>query len=216
MAASYVAALRAAQPKGPYRLGGWSIGGVLAYEMARQLRESGDEVEFLALFDSLAPVRSRGEGQEIEEIDDSVLLAGLARDLAGLSGRPVTLAPAELTGLDPEAGLARVIERVREAGALPVGVTAEQIGRLWRVFRANVRAVRAYTPRPAAGSGPGTTLFVTHDNPERDSLGADLGWRKLVGGGLAVRELSGDHYSLLREPVVKELADGLSRRLEAL
>ncbi|HEV7515840.1 MAG TPA: amino acid adenylation domain-containing protein, partial [Thermoanaerobaculia bacterium] len=100
MAASYVAAVKAAQPEGPYRLGGWSIGGVLAYEMARQLRESGAEVELLALFDSLAPVRSRGEGTEnIEEIDDSVLLAGLARDLAGLSGRPVALAPAELLGL---------------------------------------------------------------------------------------------------------------------
>jgi amino acid adenylation domain-containing protein len=221
MAATYVAALREAQPRGPYRLGGWSIGGVLAYAMAHELRGSGEEVELLALFDSLAPVRSRGEGslgdhEAPEAIDDALLLAGLARDLAGLSGRPVALAPAELAGLDPEAGLARVIERVREAGALPAGVSAEQIGRLWRVFRANVRAVRAYRPSPVPAATTGIALFVTHGNPERDSLGADLGWGKLVGGGLAVSELSGDHYSLLREPVVRELADGLSRRLEAL
>ncbi len=217
MAATYVAALREAQPRGPYRLGGWSIGGVLAYAMAQELRQGGEEVELLALFDSLAPVLSRGEERaEIVEIDDSLLLAGLARDLAGLSGRPVTLAPAELAGLDPEVGLARVIERVREAGALPAGVTAEQIGRLWRVFRANVRAVRAYRPAPVPAGTTEVALFVTHGNPERDSLGADLGWGKLVGGGLAVSELSGDHYSLLREPVVQELADGLLRRLEAL
>jgi amino acid adenylation domain-containing protein len=221
MAATYVAALREVQPRGPYRLGGWSIGGVLAYAMAQKLRQGGEEVELLALFDSLAPVRSRGEGSagdpvEPEQIDDALLLAGLARDLAGLAGRPVALAPAELAGLDPEAGLARVIERVREAGALPAGVSAEQIGRLWRVFRANVRAVRAYRPAPVPAATTGIALFVTHGNPERDSLGADLGWGKLAGGGLAVSELSGDHYSLLREPVVQELADGLSRRLDAL
>ena len=222
MAASYVAAIRAAQPRGPYRLGGWSIGGVIAYEMAHQLRNAGEEVELLALFDSLAPVRSRGEesgfgsaGETAEptaEPDDALLLAGLARDLGGLSGRPVAIAPAELAGLDPEAGLARVIERVRAAGALPAGLSAEQIGRLWRVFRANVRAVRAYTPRPAAGR---TAIFVTLGNPERDSLGADLGWGRLVGGALAVSDLPGDHYSLLREPDVQELADRLRRWLEA-
>jgi amino acid adenylation domain-containing protein len=222
MAASYVAAIRAAQPRGPYRLGGWSIGGVIAYEMAHQLRNAGEEVELLALFDSLAPVRSRGlesAGETAEptveptvEPDDALLLAGLARDLGGLSGRPVTIAPAELAGLDPEAGLARVIERVRAAGALPPGFSAEQIGRLWRVFRANVRAVRAYTPRPAAGR---TALFVTLGNPERDSLGTDLGWGRLVGDGLAVSDLPGDHYSLLREPGVQELADRLRQWLEA-
>jgi len=94
----------------------------------------------------------------------------------------------------------------------PAGFPAEQIGRLWRVFRANVRAVRAYTPRPAAGR---TALFVTLGNPERDSLGTDLGWGRLVGGDLAVSELPGDHYSLLREPGVEELADRLRQCLEA-
>ncbi|RKG86206.1 condensation domain-containing protein, partial [Corallococcus terminator] len=51
MAALYVDALRAVQPKGPYRLGGWSMGGVVAYEMARQLQARGEAVELLALID---------------------------------------------------------------------------------------------------------------------------------------------------------------------
>jgi thioesterase domain-containing protein len=210
MAASYVAAVKAAQPEGPYRLGGWSIGGVIAYEMAQQLRASGDEVALLALLDSLAPARSRGE--EVEAIDEALLLAGLARDLGGLSGRPVALDPAELSGLDPEAGLARVVERVRAAGALPAGLGEEPIGRLWRVFRANVRAVRAYAPEPYPGE---VLLFVTFGNPERGSLGADLGWGRLAGGGLTAGDLPGDHYSLLREPGVEALAARLGRQLAA-
>ncbi|HEV7514934.1 MAG TPA: thioesterase domain-containing protein, partial [Thermoanaerobaculia bacterium] len=213
MAASYVAAVKAAQPEGPYRLGGWSIGGVIAYEMAQQLRASGDEVALLALLDSLAPARSRmPEETEIEEIDESLLLAGLARDLGGLSGRPVALDPAELSGLDPEAGLARVVERVRAAGALPAGLGEEQIGRLWRVFRANVRAVRAYAPAPYAGEA---VLFVTAENPERGRLGRALGWERLMDGRLAIRQLPGDHYSLLRGPGVEELASTLTQPLWA-
>ncbi|MEA2692693.1 MAG: hypothetical protein QOJ16_2080, partial [Acidobacteriota bacterium] len=210
MAASYVAAVQAAQPAGPYRLGGWSIGGVIAYEMARQLREGGHDVELLALLDSLAPVRSRmSEGTPIEEIDEALLLAGLARDLGGLAGRPFALDPAELAGLAPEAGLAQVVERALAAGALPAGLGEEQVGRLWRVFRANVRAVRAYLPHPYPG---GVLLLVTLGNPERGSLGADLGWGRLVGSGLAAYDLAGDHYSLLREPGVEELAARLMKR----
>jgi amino acid adenylation domain-containing protein len=55
LAAGHVTALRAAQPEGPYHLAGWSFGGVVAFEIARQLREAGAEVAKLALVDSRAP-----------------------------------------------------------------------------------------------------------------------------------------------------------------
>lgn len=52
LAASYVRLVRAAQPRGPYRLLGYSIGGAIAYEMARRLRREGDEVALLGLVDT--------------------------------------------------------------------------------------------------------------------------------------------------------------------
>jgi thioesterase domain-containing protein len=55
MAAAYVEEVRTVQPHGPYRLGGDCLGGVLAYEMAQQLRDSGEEVEIVAMFDSFHP-----------------------------------------------------------------------------------------------------------------------------------------------------------------
>ena len=57
MAATYLEALLAVQPEGPYLLGGWSIGGAIAWEMAQRLRREGKEVELLVLLDSLAPAR---------------------------------------------------------------------------------------------------------------------------------------------------------------
>ncbi|WP_394849971.1 amino acid adenylation domain-containing protein [Pendulispora brunnea] len=52
MAAAYLADLRRAQPKGPYHLGGWSMGGVVAFEMAQQLLAAGETVASLVLLDS--------------------------------------------------------------------------------------------------------------------------------------------------------------------
>jgi thioesterase domain-containing protein/acyl carrier protein len=55
MAANYVREIRSVQPRGPYHLGGDCLGGVLAYEMAQQLRAGGDEVAIVAMFDSFHP-----------------------------------------------------------------------------------------------------------------------------------------------------------------
>ncbi|MEU0793713.1 acyltransferase domain-containing protein [Amycolatopsis sp. NPDC005961] len=51
-----VASLREVQPSGPYRLGGWAAGGVLAFETARRLAASGERVDVVVLFDSEAPL----------------------------------------------------------------------------------------------------------------------------------------------------------------
>jgi thioesterase domain-containing protein len=55
MAATYLDAIRAVRPSGPYFLAGHSFGGEVAFEMARQLQERGEEVGLLALIDSHAP-----------------------------------------------------------------------------------------------------------------------------------------------------------------
>jgi polyketide synthase PksN len=55
LAALYVAAIRTVQPRGPYHLGGWSMGGVIACEMAQQLCADGEHVATLSLIDSYTP-----------------------------------------------------------------------------------------------------------------------------------------------------------------
>ena len=65
MAADYCSAIRAVQPHGPYRLCGWSTGGVIAFETARQLLDAGDEVALVALLDAAIP----GPDQNLGESD---------------------------------------------------------------------------------------------------------------------------------------------------
>ncbi|HVJ88924.1 MAG TPA: amino acid adenylation domain-containing protein [Labilithrix sp.] len=55
MARAYIADMKRVQPQGPYRIGGWSMGGVIAWEMARQLEESGETTDRLVLLDAHAP-----------------------------------------------------------------------------------------------------------------------------------------------------------------
>ncbi|HKV06686.1 MAG TPA: amino acid adenylation domain-containing protein [Thermoanaerobaculia bacterium] len=86
MASAYLEEILAARPTGPYPLLGWSLGGSIAFEMARQLGERGQEVPLLVLVDALAPGTLPAES--FAEADDDELLAGIAGDLSGLALPP--------------------------------------------------------------------------------------------------------------------------------
>src|SRR6185295_43164 len=103
MAERYLEALRAVQPEGPYRLGGWSMGGIVAFEMARQLAAQSEEVEQVVLLD----VAAAGLGGEA---DESTVLAWFARDLAGLLGQPL---PAGLGDIPAGASLTEAFGRAQ-------------------------------------------------------------------------------------------------------
>jgi amino acid adenylation domain-containing protein len=121
MAARYVEAVRAVRPEGPYLLGGWSMGGLIAYEMAQQLRAQGQEVALLALIDRAA------FDAEPQARDDAVLQSWFEQTIESVRGQ------AEATG-----------------GELwSFGPTMYH--RLFQVYKNNHRAVEQYAPRPYAG-----------------------------------------------------------------
>ena len=91
MAANYLRELRRIQPEGPYRLGGWSLGGLIAFEMARQLTLDGETPELVALIDTVPPSLTSGPVPTEDE-----LAASFTRDLARLPGQEVTISPEDL------------------------------------------------------------------------------------------------------------------------
>jgi thioesterase domain-containing protein/acyl carrier protein len=202
MAAHYSGLIRTAQAEGPYLLGGWSIGGVVAFEIARQLRDQGEEVTLLALIDSHAP-----DGSDQELPDDLTLLAGLAMDL-GLRLDRLPIDREHLQRLAPDDRLAYLLEEAKQARAVPPDLELAQLRRLFDVYRSNARAVMTYCPRPY--SGP-VTLFAARDR--REGIEASLGWSTLAAQGLAVHEVSGDHLSIVREPNVGAVAGEIARVL---
>jgi amino acid adenylation domain-containing protein/non-ribosomal peptide synthase protein (TIGR01720 family) len=206
MARRYVEQVRAVQPEGPYLLGGWSLGGAVAFEMARELRRQGQEVALLALLDSFAPVESPPP-----EPDEATLLAGFAADLARSAGREVFLTPESFAGLTNEERLRTLWTRAREARLLPSGAGLEELRALLEVARANLRAVARYNPPPYEGR---VVLLRARDARRGAEVEPTHGWARLVSSGLSVEDVPGDHHGVLRAPHVGELAERLERWLQ--
>jgi len=202
LASHHVRALRRRQPYGPYRLAGWSMGGVVAYEMARRLHSAGEEVTELLLFDSYPPQILR-----MFKPDKPAVL--LARDLSGLFGDKLKFDPASLPD-DAHQAVATILSQAQQQGFLPNHPDAAQMERLASLFLANLEALHAYLPGPYRGK---LTLFRPAGT--RGSL-ADNGWRGVCGHAFKVCAVPGDHYTLLRQPYVRVLAATLNDCLQPL
>ncbi len=210
MAEHYVEALLEVQPEGPYRLGGWSMGGLIAFEMARQLSEQHQRVERLVLIDSVAPAARQ---RRPEATGDAELALGFAMDLAGIFGVAVPVSPADIeTFHTAEEVLAFLHEKMQAARLVPPDLGLSEIIRLFATFKINVRAMECYGPPACSGR---LVLFKAGERLSQAPEASDLGWGELVGGGLEIREVEGNHYSMLREPHVEVLADGLREVLDA-
>ncbi|WP_163867352.1 non-ribosomal peptide synthase/polyketide synthase, partial [Myxococcus eversor] len=208
MARAYVEAMREVQPSGPYLLGGWSLGGVIAYEMTQQLRARGEQVELLALIDSYAPDVTRA--QEPSELDRLQMVGLFARDLLGASLTNLELDFEALATMEPDAALEHLLAASTRAGVLPPGTDPEQLKALLRVFEANLGAARRYVAKPLS------TRALLFKATEHDAdLPADGGWSSLIGVGLRRLAVQGDHYGLLREPGVHTLAAQLKEALKS-
>jgi thioesterase domain-containing protein len=211
MAATYLAAVTEVQRRGPYLLGGWSFGGVVAYEMAQQARRRGDDVEVLALIDSGAPDPAIAVEEEGER-DEAELACRLVLEFARLSAGDLERATAELVALPAAERLEAALGYARRAGVLPANLSPAQAAamarRLTAVLAANLAALRSYAPAPYSGR---VVLFRAAERPAGWRTDPALGWGGLVDGGLEICELDGDHDSVLQEPRVATLAAALAR-----
>jgi amino acid adenylation domain-containing protein len=215
MAAHYAAEIRSVQPSGPYRIGGWSFGGLAAFELAQQLRAAGEEVELLVVMDTAPGVEDGGVSGPLEETgdgsrDNTGWLLTIAEYIKGLRGKDLAVSAADLRPLDGEAQLRFFVERLQRAGVVHSGDSLEQLRRLLRVYKTNVQAYRAYVPRPYAGP---ITLIRAEQAAFPPDLGPDLGWEKLTAHPIDRQQVPGDHITLLAEPHVRTLAGRLRDRL---
>ncbi|ARU60331.1 hypothetical protein CBW65_04080 [Tumebacillus avium] len=209
MAASYLTALRTVQPEGPYHLGGWSFGGVVAFEMARQLQAAGEEIAMLTMFDSFAPIDlyRRAEGASEEE-----LLHGFLRDLLATAGNEASTQLEEL--LAAHQTLGALLPSLREQGLVPHDLDEPSMEKLFRVYQANVRAQECYQPQQ--GLSAPTLLILANGG----ALDADdhptLGWSTLLDTPIQLASVAGNHYAMLQEPNVQVLAEEVQRFYQPL
>ncbi len=212
MASEYVAALRSVRPRGPYRLGGWSFGGLVAFEMAQQLERAGERISLLTLLDTPVPL-----GRAATALDSAALVSALAREQARQNGRDLALTAEELRGLPLAEQLETVLARLGDLRAVEDSeIDVPTLVRLIDGHRARHHAFESYRPRPYPGR---IVLFRPYEiDPEhlrqasaeelRQIEDPTLGWGSLAGE-IRVQHVPGYHETLALPPHVAELASAL-------
>jgi thioesterase domain-containing protein len=127
-------------------------------------------------------------------------------------GTGLSVDEAEASGfwqLNVDEQLRWVLERARRAGLLPPVEELAALRRQFRVFAANVQAMRRWRPGTYSGQ---VTLFAAadHGSPSGDPA---AGWRE-VAAHVVLRRVPGSHHTMLREPHVDILARELVACLE--
>ncbi|NJN12721.1 MAG: amino acid adenylation domain-containing protein [Richelia sp. RM1_1_1] len=199
MAFHYIRSMQSIQPQGPYQIGGWSLGGIIAFEMAQQLYQQGHEVALLALIDCYAPITNNMP----KKIDEALLIASVAKDLGGVFGKYIPVLIDELQPLIFEDKVHYILDQVKKVNILPPEFGFQQMRQLLQVFQANLMATYEYIPKPYPGR---ITIFCSSEKILEVTKEPELGWGKLVTGDLETHEIPSNHYTILREPYVQVLA----------
>jgi amino acid adenylation domain-containing protein len=192
MASEIVAVIRESRPHGPYLIGGWCTNGIMAFEVARQLRLSGEDVPLLALGHTMNPVA-------FQKITSTQMRMSKARYHLGVwntlpIGKRLDYAFDRARGLMEDVGVADIAERE---------------GR-YRVFAAQMEQA-AYSYFPGDYDGvvalfqPAERLAVLDSRP---------GWAEVVRGSLESFDIPGTHGTMAEPPNVATFAERLNEALD--
>lgn len=198
MAHAYINDIRTIQPEGPYLLGGWSMGGSIAFEMARQLELDGQQVDLVVLIDTPASP----SGTPPSAISDVELAASML-------GPDMQLDHSTLQGHDVDTQLAIVLKHAQAVGVLPPFSPA-QFQRVIHTFRTHAEAWWTYQPQHYAGKV--IVLKAAESLDSTDDL--LLGWQALAAD-IEGYVVPGTHQTMVQPPHVAALAARLHLCLEA-
>lgn len=219
MAADYITEIRAAQPDGPYLLVGHSLGGVIAFEIARQLFRENERVAFLGLFDSVAPLSSGEHTVSDSRRDDALRLATMAETIGRFLGERVDVSIDELSNLGTDEQIDHVVDALRRSHAVPPGEEEKLVRNLLKVSKAHIRAHRTYQPEVVPVP---ITLYRAGEAQQSDYPSAriellqkeSLGWDSLTTEPVRVVQTSGNHVTMLSSAHAEELAHLLRLSLD--
>jgi len=191
MVSDYAGHVLRVQKNGPYVLSGFCIGGNIALETARRLREAGAEVPLVILIWSSADQPVVRESLE----DDNALMV---HALAGAS-----MVDVDLDGLSPDEKLLRVIEASKQADRLaPDMADLEQARRFLKVFRANAHAVGYHKHEPYDGN----VVLLLPSGDDEIAPDDDFGCGEVITGEFRIGWIPGNRLTAFYEPQVAGMA----------
>ncbi|WP_241548981.1 non-ribosomal peptide synthetase [Gordonia alkanivorans] len=220
LAVRYVDEIRRIAPEGPYHLLGWSIGGLIAQEMAVELRLRGEDVGFLGLLDSypaddveLAPSWT-DDGEMSVDIDARELASELLGGWREVIDVDELVDPDDAGSVAPETIAAAIRDKVTGLGLLD----AESFDRMLTRMTSSAERTISHRPRPYDGD---TMLIVAADSDTEESAdGGPNRWAPYLGGGITRIDIDTDHLGIVGSDALSEfgpridaaISDAESRR----
>ena len=210
IAAKCVKTMRATQAEGPYYVGGWCDGGVLAYEIAQQLRRQGQDVALLVLFDAENPSSNKNLSRKDAVFAGVFLICQWLkqqyRTLRHLRRREVVQYIRGIIAWRIYSMKQRIWTIVHRS-ELRAGATVS--GQPLEVARVLPFCVQDYEPQPYDGP---TLLFQRKDRPTGRYRDSQYGWGKVVNK-LQICEVPGDHMTMFLDPNVQIMGERLNSSL---
>jgi thioesterase domain-containing protein/acyl carrier protein len=206
MVSEYLRAFKGVIPDRPLVLLGWSFGGLLAWEAARQLRRAGAIVQSVIVVDGVGasePIRLMLQKDEAEYL--AALFDDMGLGDAGIFRR-----------LGPDERLDLIVERAQGGDFLPSGLDRHHLRRLLALFQNNgLAAVRYQPPR-----SEGRLLLVRPRVASSQAPGIPgddhNGWGPLAAGGVELCWMDGTHGQMLAPPFVEQLAVHIRQHLDRI
>ncbi len=213
MAAHYIAEIRTLQPQGPYLLGGWCLGGDVAFEMAQQLQAQGQEVALLVMVHNPLPGYPRPlPGCSAMQQKIYRLRARFDREWCNF----YEVAPSQKAAYLVERGqsmwqrLQIKFESRFDPLLRRLGVAHSQVYEKEVLADAHLKAYAAYSAKAYAGN---VLLIRAQKQPLGTESDWALGWDRLITGKLSICGIPGYPIGLLDEPRVKQVAEAVANAL---
>ncbi len=212
MAAAYLEEIRQVQPEGPYAVGGFCFGAIVAFEMAQQLTQMGEEVALVALIDALEPgyIGQIIPPASLPQAEELVGYSEFLTTKAKMKLRIARWARQLFIAFAPVRRRWRRLSKSRDKWLVRLYKT---LGRPlphhlhnYEMLAAARTARQQYVPEVYSGD-----LAVFRRGDVAEEIPADMGWNRLTTQKVQVYQIPGTHLELLQEPYVQELA----RQLEA-
>lgn len=218
MAAYYISAIQTVRPHGPYLLGGWSLGGLIALEMAQQLQRHGQEIALLAIIDSTFPdphLRERVLARSIDLSDE-----GIVKEL--ITGLKIAV-PNDFDQQAVANQLSYVVAQAKDMQAIPSDTNIDLVKSYTRMKIYNEYIARLYTPSDFTGSISYFSSSLPRQSivPDKEEGVIEMAvsqdrlqpWRVLAKSGLDVHYIPASHDDMIEEPHVQMLANALKTAL---
>ncbi|MEV7629533.1 condensation domain-containing protein [Actinoplanes sp. NPDC089786] len=202
MVADYLTEIRKAQPEGPYRLLGWSLGGALAHGVATRLQAEGQEVELLVVLDTY-PFAAFPEIADQTDVVNAVREADILAaflDFVGVPHDPATDGPLDFS---------RAVDLLGSEGSALASLSRETVAAIVELGKNTVPLLPRFELQQFRGD---LLLFTAALNDIDDRLTPDS-WRPYVTGRIENHQINASHHHMLRPEHVTEICAKIDERL---